>query len=247
MFWLFCSVNRFFFFFFFCIPIDLSLHKITFFKYCWNKKCDGPQVYIKLHLFKVLLESVLSDGCFWRIKLATSLLQLLYCHDPHRTVGILLCVFALAMTVNFLMLSTQPDFLRHGLAFPSPRRKTASSSLTDGQSVLPLLLLLTFGGSIHGSFYLNQPEALYATPRAMLHTSDFASCFFSFRLISFAYHNPIIWWHLLQLPVQHKSLVESPLSQGIWNGLLGWLHYIAGRAVLLLLTVPNTAQYTKFA
>ena len=107
---------------------------------------------------------MLSDGCFWRIKLATSLLQLLYCHDPHRTVGILLCVFALAMTVNFLMLSTQPDFLRHGLAFPSPPRKTASSSLTDGQSVLPLLVLLTFGGSIHGSFYLNQPEALYATP-----------------------------------------------------------------------------------
>ena len=107
---------------------------------------------------------MLSDGCFWRIKLATSLLQLLYCHDPHRTIGILLCVFALAMTVNFLMLSTKPDFLRHGLAFPSPPRKTASSSLTDGQSVLPLLILLTFGGSIHGSFYLNQPEALYATP-----------------------------------------------------------------------------------
>ena len=107
---------------------------------------------------------MLSDGCFWRIKLATSLLQLLYCNDPHRTVGILLCVFALIMTVNFLMLSTQPDFLRHGLAFPSPPRKTASSSLTDGQSVLPLLVLLTFGGSIHGSFYLNQSEALYATP-----------------------------------------------------------------------------------
>ena len=52
----------------------------------------------------------------------------------------------------------------YGLAFPSPPRKTASSSLTDGQSVLPLLVLLTFGGSIHGSFYLNQPEALYATP-----------------------------------------------------------------------------------
>ena len=137
---------------------------------------------------------------------------------------------------QFLMLSTQPDFLRHGLAFPSPPRKTASSSLTDGQSVLPLLVLLTFGGSIQRSFYLNQPEALYATPTtrmilfvlchlmssflypkelAMLHTSDFTSCFFSFRLISFAYHNPIIWWHLLQLPVQHKSLVESPLSQGI--------------------------------
>ena len=62
------------------------------------------------------------------------------------------------------MLSTQPDFLRHGLTFPSPPRKTASSFLTDGQSVLPLLVLLTFGGSIHGSFYLNQPEALYATP-----------------------------------------------------------------------------------
>ena len=62
------------------------------------------------------------------------------------------------------MYSTQPDFLRHGLAFPSTPRKTASSSLTDGQSVLPLLVLLTFGGSIHGSFYLNQPEALYATP-----------------------------------------------------------------------------------
>ena len=88
----------------------------------------------------------------------------MYCHDPHRTVGILLCVFALPMTVNFLMLSTQPDFLRHGMAFPSPPRKTASSSLTDGQSVLPLLVLLTFGGSIHGSSYLNQPEALYATP-----------------------------------------------------------------------------------
>ena len=111
-----------------------------------------------------MLKSVLSDGCFWRIKLATSLLQLLYCHDPHRTVGILLCVFALAMTVIFWMLSTQPDFLRHGLAFPSPPRKTASSSFTDGQSVHPLLVLLTFGGSIHGSFYLNQPEALYATP-----------------------------------------------------------------------------------
>ena len=179
---------------------------------------------------------MLSDGCFWRIKLATSLLQLLYCHDPHRTVGILLCVFALAMTVNFLMLSTQPDFLRHGLAFPSPPRKTASSSLTDGQSVLPLLVLLTFGGSIHGSFYLNQPEALYATPTTRMilsvlchlmssflypkelcsNTSDFTSYFFSFRLISFAYHNPIIWWHLLQLPVQQKSLAESSLSQGIW-------------------------------
>ena len=132
MYWLFCSVNSFCFFVFFCfvfssffgIPIDL------------NK--------IKVHLFKILLKSVLSDGCFWRIKLATSLLQLLYCHDPHRTVGILLCVFALAMAVNFLMLSIQPDFLRHGLAFPSPPRKTASSSLTDGQSVLPLLVLLTW-------------------------------------------------------------------------------------------------------
>ena len=167
------------------------------------------------------------------------------------------------------MLSTQPDFLRHGLAFPSPPRKTASSSLTDGQSVLPLLVLLTFGGSIHGSFYLNQPEALYATPTTRMILFALCPLMSSFLYpkelcstgaispavssvsgwSSYAYHNPIIWWHLLQLPVQHKSLVESPLSQGIWNGLLGWLHYIEGRgrAVLLLLTVPNTARYTKFA
>ena len=127
----------------------------------------------------------------WRKKLATSLLQLLYCHSPHRTVGIPLCVFALATTVNFLLLSTQPDFLRHGMAFPSPPRKTASSSLT-GQSVLPLLVLLTFGGSMHGSFYLNQPETFYATPTTrpilfflchfmssfLYPMSDFTSCFF---------------------------------------------------------------------
>ena len=57
-----------------------------------------------------------------------SLLLLLYCHSPNRTVGILLCAFSLATTippsVHFLMLSIQPVFLRPGLVFPSTSPST---------------------------------------------------------------------------------------------------------------------------
>ena len=163
-----------------------------------------------------------SDGCFWRIKLATSLLQLLYCHDPHRTVGILLCVFALAMSVNFLMLSTQPDFLRHGLAFPSPPRKTASSSLPDGQLVLPLLELLTFGGSIHGSCYLIQPEALYATPTTRMIL--FVLCLFIMSCQYIVAINITIAQWLLLLQVMKERWIDSDHARITQNKRLG-LHW----------------------
>ena len=128
----------------------------------------------------------------------TGLLLLLYCHSPHRTVGILFCAFSLATTippsVHFLMLSIQPVFLHPGLAFPSTSPSIViwtrlsdrrfqwphidSFSFLTGQADLPLLILLPFSGSIHWSFYLSsQPEAFYAIPTTQMILSS--SCHFA--------------------------------------------------------------------
>ena len=52
--------------------------------------------------------------CWVQVDTPLMLLLLLYCHSPHRTVGILLCAFSLATTippsVHFLMLSIQLVF-----------------------------------------------------------------------------------------------------------------------------------------
>ena len=109
---------------------------------------------------------MLSDGCLWRIKLATSLLQLLYCHDPHRTVRrhslVCLCFSHGCQFFDVI----DPTW------FPTSWPGLPFSSSEDSFLFLNWWAIsLSSSGTpnlwrIHTWVFLstNQPEALYATP-----------------------------------------------------------------------------------